>query len=205
MLENVAQWIIHVISTLGYPGIILTMAIESALIPLPSEVIMPFSGFLVSTGKFNIHLVAISGAVGNLIGSLLAYGLGYWGQEAVIRKFIKKYGKWILVTEKELDSAERLMTKYENSIILLSRIVPGVRTIISLPAGIAHLPILRFIILTFVGSLVWSYFLAYIGFTLGENWQTLGVYFHSADAIIGVGLALLIGLYIYHKLHHSKN
>ncbi|MBI3485705.1 DedA family protein [Candidatus Daviesbacteria bacterium] len=202
MLESIAQWIIHVISTLGYPGIVLTMAIESALIPLPSEIIMPFSGFLVSTGQFNIHLAAISGAVGNLIGSLIAYAIGFWGQEAVVRKFIKNYGKWILVTEKELDMAEKLMNKYEDSIVLISRILPGVRTIISLPAGIAHLPILRFIILTFVGSLVWSYFLAYIGFALGEHWNTLGVYFHSADAIIGLGLALLVGFYIYHKTKH---
>ncbi len=204
MLEVVASWIINVISSLGYPGIILTMAIESALIPLPSEIIMPFSGFLVSSGKFSLHLVALSGALGNLIGSLLAYGLGYWGHERIVRKLVRRYGKWILLTETELDYAEKLMHKYKDVVVLTSRVVPGVRTVISLPAGIARLPIYRFIILTFLGSLIWSYFLAYIGFVLGENWKTIGIYFHGADAIVGAILGVLLGLYIYHKLKPSQ-
>src|SRR5579872_4164062 len=99
MLESISQWIIHVISTLGYPGIIITMAIESALIPLPSEVIMPFSGFLASSGQFNLWLVALSGAIGNVIGSTLAYGLGYFGHEKVIRRLIRRWGKWIFISE----------------------------------------------------------------------------------------------------------
>src|SRR5258708_22062925 len=98
MLESVAQWIINIISTLGYPGIILTMAIESALIPLPSEIIMPFSGFLVTTGRFNLHLVAFSGALGNLIGSLVAYGIGYWGHERLVRRFVRRCGKFLLIS-----------------------------------------------------------------------------------------------------------
>lgn len=203
MLEAVASWIINVISTLGYPGIVLTMAIESALIPLPSEIIMPFSGYLVSTGHFNIHLVAFSGALGNLIGSLAAYGLGYWGHERIVRKLVRKYGKWILFTEDELDFAERLMRKYNNMVVLLSRVMPGIRTVISLPAGISRLPLLRFCVLTFIGSLVWSYFLAYIGFILGENWDSLGPYFHKADAFIIILIILGIGAYIYFKLHHK--
>ncbi|MBI2012189.1 DedA family protein [Candidatus Daviesbacteria bacterium] len=194
MLESIANWIINIISSLGYPGIVITMAIESALVPLPSEIIMPFSGYLVSQGKFNIHLVALSGALGNLIGSLGAYYLGYLGHEKIVRRFIRNYGKWILVSEDELDLAEKLMHRYKDGVVLLSRVVPGIRTIISLPAGIARLPIYRFIVLTFVGSLIWSYLLAYIGFVMGENWDTLGPYFHSLDAVILVIIVLLLGL-----------
>ncbi len=176
------------------------MAIESALIPLPSEVIMPFSGYLVSTGQFNLHLVALSGATGNLIGSLLAYSLGYWGHEKLVRRFIRRWGKWILLTEDELDHAEKLLHKYKDWVVLGSRVIPGVRTVISLPCGIAKLPLLRFSVLTFFGSLVWSYVLAFIGLKLGENWESLGGIFHKLDAVIIVLLLGLAGLYVWSKL-----
>lgn len=205
MLESIASWVINVISTLGYPGIIITMAIESALIPLPSEIIMPFSGYLVTLGKFSLLGVATAGAVGNVLGSLIAYALGYWGHERVVRRFVKKWGKWILLTEEELEGAEELLNKYKDLVVLGSRIVPGIRTVISLPCGIARLPLPRFIILTFVGSFIWSYFLAWIGFKLGENWDTLGPYFHKADAFIVVLILGSLGFYVYHKLHKRKS
>lgn len=201
MLELVGRWIISVISDWGYMGIILTMAIESALIPLPSEIIMPFSGYLVSTGKFNLHLVALSGAVGNVVGSLIAYAIGFWGHEKIVRRFLRKYGKWILHTEEDLDEAEKLLNKYKDWVVLGTRVLPGIRTVISLPCGIARLPIIRFTVLTFIGSLIWSYFLAWIGLVMGENWDTLGPYFHSFDAVIVV-LVLALGFwYIWHKWH----
>lgn len=179
------------------------MAIESALIPLPSEIIMPFSGYLVSTGRFNLHAVAFAGALGNLIGSLAAYYLGYWGHERVVRKLVKKYGKWVLLSEEELDRAEDLMHKYKDLIVLISRVVPGIRTVISLPAGIAKLPILRFVTLTFIGSLIWSYLLAYIGLLLGQNWHSIGPYFHKLDAVIVVLIVGGVGFYIYRHLNHK--
>lgn len=200
MLESVAGWIIHTISTLGYPGVILTMAIESALIPLPSEIIMPFSGFLVSTGRFDLNLVALAGATGNVIGSLIAYGIGYWGHERLVRRFIRRWGKWILVSEKELDETERLLHKYKNLVVLGSRVVPGIRTVISLPCGFAKLPLGRFVALTFFGSLIWSYLLAWIGFVLGQNWRTIGPYFHKLDAVIVGLIVLAIVWYIWYKI-----
>ena len=200
MLESVAQWVINVISTLGYPGIILTMAIESALIPLPSEIIMPFSGFLASTGRFDLNLVALSGALGNVVGSLVAYGIGFYGHEKLVRRFIRRFGKWILVSEKELDETEKLLHKFKDLVVLGSRVIPGIRTVISLPCGFAKLPLGRFIVLTFFGSLVWSYFLAWIGFVLGQNWRIIGPYFHKADALV-VGLIILaVVWYVYNRL-----
>ncbi|EKD85231.1 MAG: hypothetical protein ACD_38C00065G0003 [uncultured bacterium] len=200
MLESVANWIVNVISAMGYPGIVLTMAIESALIPLPSEIIMPFSGYLVSAGRFDLNLVALAGAIGNVIGSLVAYAIGYWGHEKLIRRFIRKFGRWILISEKELDETEKLLHRFKDLVVLGSRVVPGIRTVISLPCGFAKLPLGRFIVLTFIGSLIWSYFLAWIGFVLGENWDSLGPYFHKADAAVVVLIIGAILFYVYHKL-----
>lgn len=165
---------------------------------------MPFSGFLVSTGQFNLHLVALSGALGNLIGSLIAYGIGFWGHERLVRRFIRRWGEWILITERELDQSEKLLYKYKDLVVLGSRIVPGVRTVISLPCGFAKLPLARFIILTFFGSLVWCYFLAWIGLVLGENWDRIGPYFHQADALIAGLIVLAVGYYIYFHLKNGR-
>lgn len=200
MIENVASWIINVISAMGYPGIVLTMAIESALIPLPSEIIMPFSGYLASIGRFDLNLVALMGAIGNVLGSLVAYAIGYWGHEKLVRRFIRRFGKWILITEDELDETEKLLHKFKDLVVLGSRVVPGIRTVISLPCGFAKLPLGRFIVLTFIGSLVWSYFLAWIGFVLGENWDSLGPYFHKADVAVVVLIIAAVLFYVYHKI-----
>lgn len=200
MLEHIAQWVINVISTLGYPGIIITMAIESALIPLPSEVIMPFSGYLASTGRFDLNLVALMGAIGNVLGSLVAYAIGFYGHEKLVRRFIRKFGKWILISENELDETEKLLHRFKDLVVLGSRVIPGIRTVISLPCGFAKLPLGRFIVLTFFGSLVWSYFLAWIGFVLGQNWHSIGPYFHKADAAIAVLIIGAVLFYVYHKM-----
>jgi len=204
ILGALAAFVILVISSLSYGGIFLTMAIESALIPLPSEIIMPFSGFLASQGRFILVWVAIAGAFGNLFGSVLAYALGYWGHERVVRKLVKNWGKFILLTEHDLDTATEFFNKYGSFIVFLSRILPGVRTYISLPAGIARYPIVKFCTFTFFGALIWSYFLAYIGFVLGQNWHVLGPYFHKFDFLIVVLGLFLIGFYLYHKLRPSR-
>jgi membrane protein DedA with SNARE-associated domain len=200
MLEAVAHWVVTVIGDIGYPGIIIMMAIESALIPLPSEIIMPFSGFLVSTGHLNFWVVSVCGAIGNVIGSLIAYAIGFYVGEPVLRIFVRRYGKFILLTESELDHAQRLLQRYGDWVVLGSRMLPGIRTVISLPCGMARLPLGRFIVLSFVGSLVWSAFLTYVGFVLGENWDTLGPYFHSADAVILVAIVAAVGFYVWYKL-----
>lgn len=205
VIEAIVDWIVSVISALGYPGIIATMALESALIPLPSEIIMPFSGFLVSQGRFDFFLVGLSGALGNVLGSWIAYGLGYFGEGIVIRRLVSKYGKYILLSEEELDKSEKLFRKYGDAIVFLSRILPAVRTVISLPCGMAKLPFLKFTLLTFAGSLVWSYFLTYLGVLLGENWDALRPIFRKFDMLIILVVAVILGWYLYHKLKLSKS
>ncbi|MBI4037775.1 DedA family protein [Candidatus Curtissbacteria bacterium] len=204
ILEVLVFWVMGVISNLGYPGVFLLMALESALIPIPSEVIMPFSGFLVSEGRFNLVLVVFAGAFGNLVGSWAAYALGFYGEKAVVRKLVQKYGKFILLTEEEFDSSLKLFHKYGQWLAAVARVLPAVRTVISLPAGIAKLSFWKFSALTFFGSLIWSYFLTFIGVKLGENWEIIRPYFRKFDILIIAVSILLVGAYIYHKLRKKR-
>lgn len=204
LLAIIANFVIQIISTLGYPGIIICMAIESALIPLPSEIIMPFSGYLVSTGRFSLLGITLAGGIGNLLGSLLAYILGYWGHEKVVRKLVRKYGKWILFPEHELDKGISWFNQKGEIITFFSRLLPGVRTVISLPAGIARMPLGKFIFYTISGSLIWSFFLGYLGKILGDNWKILGAYFHKLDVVIVVGGLAVVAFYIFHKVREFK-
>ncbi|OGD84331.1 hypothetical protein A2165_00030 [Candidatus Curtissbacteria bacterium RBG_13_40_7] len=203
-LEIIVFWVMGIISNLGYPGIFILMALESALIPIPSEVIMPFSGFLVSEGRFDLWAIVLVGALGNLFGSWIAYAIGYWGEKALVRKLVAKYGKFILLTEDEFDASLRLFNKYGQWVAAASRVLPAIRTVISLPAGIAKLNFVKFSALTFFGSLIWSLFLGYIGVILGENWEIIRPYFRKFDIFIVVATIILIGAYIYHKLHKRR-
>lgn len=204
ILETIVFWVMGVISTLGYPGIFFLMAAESALIPIPSEVIMPFSGFLVTEGRFSLWAITLSGALGNLVGSWAAYALGYWGHKTLVRKLVVKYGKFILLTEEEFDYSLELFNKYGQWIAAIARVTPGLRTVISLPAGIAKLPFLKFSLLTFFGSLIWSLFLGYIGVQLGENWQIIRPYFRKFDFLIIAVTIIFVVVYVYYKLHKRK-
>ncbi len=193
MLEKIigvlATWIISVISTMGYGGIILLMAIESACIPLPSEVIMPFAGFLVYKGEMTLWGVALAGAIGCVVGSIPAYYLGMYGG----RPLVEKYGKWVLISPKDLDWADKAFAKHGEIIIFIGRLLPAVRTFIAFPAGVARMNMPKFIIYTFVGSLIWCWVLAYAGFKTGEHWESLKVYFHDFHLVlIAAGIIFLV-------------
>ncbi|PIQ72849.1 alkaline phosphatase [Candidatus Roizmanbacteria bacterium CG03_land_8_20_14_0_80_35_26] len=208
MIEQIITFftglIISVISKTGYFGIFGLMAAESALIPIPSEVTMPFAGYLASVARFNIYLVILVGALANLFGSILAYWLGYWGEDHVIRQLIKKYGKYLLMTEHEYERSERWFRKYGEKITFFSRILPIVRTFISLPAGVAKMNFWKFSFFTFFGSLIWSGLLAYIGFVLGKNWYTLSGYYRKFEYLIVFAVLALGIYYIVHKLQKLR-
>ena len=169
------------------------MAVESACIPLPSEIIMPFSGYLVLSGQFTMLGVTLAGAVGNVVGSVVAYYAGFWGG----RPFVERYGPYFLVSHRDLDIADRWFLTYGEAAVFFSRMLPVVRTFISLPAGIARMNFPRFVLFTFLGALPWCYLLAYIGLKMGERWEELRDYFHRFDIVIGVVLAVIIGLFIW--------
>lgn len=202
MLEKIiailATWIMGVISTMGYGGIVLLMAIESACIPLPSEIIMPFAGFLVFKGEMLLWMVAVAGAIGCVAGSIPAYYLGMYGG----RPLVEKYGKWVLISHKDLKWADHAFEKHGDIIIFIGRLLPAVRTFIAFPAGVARMHMGKFIIYTFVGSLIWCYLLAFAGFKMGEHWESLKVYFHEFHYVIaGAGL-IFVAWYLKRHFKH---
>lgn len=205
ILEAAGHWVMSLISKTGYLGIFIAMAIESCLIPLPSEVTMPFAGALAASGELNLFLASLAGAVGNLVGSWGAYWLGMRFPESVIIRFLEKWGKFLLLSPHEYEKAKMWLNKYGNSVSFFSRLLPGVRTVISLPAGVARINFMQFSTYTFLGSLLWSFLLAFVGYKLGENWEQLGPYFKKFDlVIILLGIAA-VGLYIYLHLKRRKN
>ncbi|MDO8507820.1 MAG: DedA family protein [bacterium] len=199
LIEFLAQIIKSMESSLGYFGVFTAMAIESACIPLPSEIIMPFAGSLVPE-KFNLLLVSVVGAFGNLAGSLVAYYIGKWGGLPLV----EKYGKYVLISHHDIKTAHKWFEKHGKSTVFFTRLMPVVRTFISLPAGISEMNVVTFSIYTFLGALPWSLMLAYIGFKLGENWNTLGGYFHKADLLIGAVIIVGVVWYVRRHIKHLK-
>ena len=199
-----AHAIVTVLTVAGYPGLAGLMAVESACVPLPSEVILPFAGYLVSQGAMNLYLVATVGAFGCNLGSAAAYELGRWGG----RRAVERWGRFVLLTREDLDRADWFFDRFGSIAVLIARILPVIRTFIALPAGIARMPRTRFHVYTFVGSWPWCFLLAWIGVLLGEHWDStpwLQQAFHYADAVIAVLLVLGIGHFVWkrrHILHH---
>jgi len=211
LLTVIGNWIKNVISSGGYGGIILLMAIESACIPLPSEVIMPFAGALTTTAiaasltpprdPLNLHLVAFAGAFGCAVGSAVAYWVGSSGG----REFVFKYGKYILLRRRDVLKSEQWFQKRGGAAVFIARLLPVVRTFISLPAGIAKMSFWPFLALSFIGSVPWCYLLAYVGVQFANHLDDLKKYFHGADAVIGIGLAALFAFWLWHHLRPEES
>ncbi len=203
IIEILSGFIVATISALGYAGVVLLMAIESACIPLPSEIIMPFSGYLIYTGRFNLWGVGLAGALGCVLGSIVAYYIGMYGG----RPLIEKYGRYILVSPHDLDLADRWFHKYGEVIVFASRLLPVVRTFIAFPAGVARMKMSRFIIYTFLGSLPWCLGLAYVGQLLGEQWDkndALKTWFHRFDFVIGLLLVAGAVWWVWRHVKHAR-
>src|ERR1700691_840413 len=191
ILAVLANFIIAVISSTGYLGIALLMGIESACIPLPSEIIMPFSGYLVYMGRFQLLWVATAGAIGCNLGSAIAYWVGAHGG----RPLVERYGRYVLLSRHDLDRTTAFFLKYGSITVFVARLLPVVRTFIALPPGIARIPARRFPICTFLGSWPWCFVLAYVGMRLGQSWETdprFKAVFHRFH--LGVEVALLAAI-----------
>ena len=179
----------------GYGGIVILMGIESACIPLPSELIMPFAGYLVFQGTMSLVWVATAGAIGCNVGSLVAYEIGCYGG----RPLVERYGRWILMGRRELDAADRFFARWGYLAVFVGRLLPVIRTFIALPAGIARMPRIRFHVYTFLGSWPWCFGLAWLGMKLGENWRVIGKYLHKFDVVIVV--VLVVGIVWFVRSH----
>ena len=188
--ELLSGYITGFISSVGYSGVFILMAMESAALPIPSEVVMPFAGYLAYQGAFNFYLIGLIGALGCMAGSIVSYYVGLKGG----RPFIDKYGKYILLNHHHLELSEDWFKKYGDKAVFFSRFLPVVRTFISLPAGLGKYSAKKLMIYSFVGSLPWTFALAYIGFKLGPYWTNIISFFNGLDILI---VAIIIGLAVY--------
>ncbi|MEM0950620.1 MAG: DedA family protein [Cyanobacteria bacterium P01_H01_bin.74] len=201
ILETVMTFIHQVIAAGGYWGVAILMAIESANIPLPSEFIMPYAGFLAQQGKLNFHGAAFAGAAGCVLGSVPSYWLGQWGG----RSFLLRYGKWLLLSQHDLAAAESWTKKYGDMAFFICRMLPVVRTFISLPAGILGASFWPFVIYTFIGSLVWCYGLVWVGVYFGQNLEAFREIWHKFDYAILLLLTVLGIWYIWRHVKHIRH
>lgn len=188
LIEAVILYITGAIAAMGYWGIAIGMAIESANIPLPSEVILPFGGYLVHTGRLEFWSAVMAGTVGGTAGSAVSFYIGRYGG----RPILIRYGRYVGFSVKHLNMAERWFSRYGEATVFFTRLMPIVRTFISLPAGISGMNFSRFLIYTFLGSLPWSILLTYAGLKLGQNWQAVKPWFHRLDVVVALGLAALV-------------
>ena len=207
-MTGIENWFLDVINSIyafmQWPGVMILMAVESACIPFPSELIMPLAGWMLikepGLTVWWVFIAGLVGAVGNTIGSDVAYYVGKW----LGRPFLNKYGKYVLISQHDLDTADRWFTKRGSWTVFIGRLLPLIRTYISLPAGIAKMNIWKFNIFTFVGSFIWSAGLAYGGYLLGEHWEELRSAMRPFDPIIAAVIVILIGLYVWRHIRHLQ-
>ncbi len=209
MLAFIDQIVIPFLNQLygavGYLGVMIAMAIESAMIPLPSELILPYAGFLVSDpsqiepltrSPWSFWIVVIVATIGNTLGSLIAYAIGAWGG----RPFLERYGKYLLIRPHEIETAERFFEKYGAATVFFSRLLPIVRTFISFPAGVVRMPLRRFIVYSTAGAFLWSILLVYAGTVLGANWEAIRHALQPFDLLIAVAFVLLVAVFVWWRL-----
>lgn len=199
IIEGLVEFAIQIIENFGYLGIFILMLLESTAAPIPSEAVMPFAGFLVNSGKFNIFVVSFVGATGSLAGALLSYYVGKF----LGRKFILKYGKYLLISQKHINTTENFFNKHGSKAILFARFVPVVRHLISFPAGIAKMNLLKFSIYTFLGSFIWCLILAYLGYVLAENWLIIRQYTEILDYFI-IFIVIIFVLWFWIKFKNKN-
>jgi membrane protein DedA with SNARE-associated domain len=203
--QIVIPFLTNLYGAIGYLGVLVASLIESAMIPLPSELILPFAGFLVGNpasvepmthGPWNFWLVVIAATIGNVLGSLIAYAIGAWGG----RPLLERYGKYLLIRTEEIDTAERFFAKWGSQTAFFSRFLPVVRTFISFPAGVARMPLGRFIVYSAAGALLWSVGLVYAGTVLGANWVDIRHSLQPFDTVILVIVVIAVVLFVWWRL-----
>ncbi len=201
MLSDLAAWVAKTIESiilaLGYPGIALVMLIENLFPPIPSELVMPFAGFLAAQGRMDFWTAIFSGSVGSVLGALILYYFGVWADEAVIRALIRRWGRFIGTNEGELDRAMAFFARYGEAVVFFGRLIPIIRSLISIPAGMKRMALGRFLFFTTVGTLVWNIALTLAGLWLGARWEEvlafLKVYQNLTLAVCVIAVLAFVG------------
>jgi membrane protein DedA with SNARE-associated domain len=203
MAELVAQlvtWATNVIAEVGYAGVALLIALEAVFPPIPSEVILPLSGSLSASGKFNVFVMVASATVGSLGGASMLYGIGRWGGERRIGDWLDRYGKWLLLSRSDLDRSREWFARYGSPAVLIARVIPGMRSFVSVPAGLARMPYGRFLVFTAIGSALWDGALVGAGYFLGKNWSRVQGWIAPLGPLVYGFIALLLVLFIGRRL-----
>jgi membrane protein DedA with SNARE-associated domain len=203
--QQIVQFLTSVLQTIGWPGVLVIMTLESANIPIPSEVTMPLAGWMLVQARGGTALDAFLlggffGALGCTIGSAISYWLGAWGG----RPLIQRYGRWIMVSEEDLEKADKWFARWGDWAAFVSRLLPIVRTFISFPAGVTRIKFWRFLVFTFIGSFIWCALLSLGGYYLGENWEALRRIMRPFDIPIAIAIVAGLGYYIYHHVQKGK-
>lgn len=195
LLEQVGGWIESLIAAIGYPGIVLAMAIENIFPPIPSEAVLPFAGALSAKGEMNFWGAVAAGTAGSLIGAVVLYAIGYFAREAGARRIVEAYGKYVFISERDLDRSAEWFERYGEAIIFFGRLIPLIRSIVSVPAGYTRMNIVRFLIYTTLGTTLWNLILTYIGRVLGENWADISEMMAPYENGTLIALALIVLLF----------
>lgn len=195
MIQSIIDWLVNAISTIGYPGVFISVFLESFFAPIPSEIILPFSGFVASTGKMDLVFVIVIATVAAYLGSLPFYFIGKWGEKPVIN-FINKYGKYLFIQQKDVDKVFGAFDKYGKGVVFFGRLIPMIRTLISFPAGVAKMQFARFSMYTLFGSLTSNILLTYAGYQLGDHWSVVSKWIEKYQNVILVLIIIAVLLYI---------
>lgn len=200
VLSNLGDWIKGVIETLGYPGIVLVMALENVFPPIPSELVMPLAGFMANEGTFNLIAVIIAGMLGSVIGALILYYFGAWANELVIRRFIRRWGRYAFISEEDLDVSLGYFHRHGEVVIFFGRLIPIVRSLISIPAGMDRMPMPKFLFFTVLGTTIWSAILSYAGWVLKENYELVAGYVERYQSVVIVLVLLGVLAFVYLRI-----
>jgi membrane protein DedA with SNARE-associated domain len=200
LVGRLGETIQNIIRSLGYIGIVLVMAAENIFPPIPSELVMPLAGFMAREGTFNIWLVILTGMLGSVIGALVLYYLGAWANETVIRRFVRRWGRYALISESDLDVSLGYFNRYGEVVIFFGRLIPLVRSLISIPAGMNRMPLPKFLFFTMLGTTLWSAFLSFMGWILQANWELVVGYIEQYQRVVLVLIALAVLAFIYFRI-----
>lgn len=204
VVQQLSQFALETISTLGYPGIVAVMALENVFPPIPSEVVMPFAGFLVTEGRFQLFTAIVMGTIGSLLGAVFWYLFGAWGNEIVVRNFLRHYGKFLFISENDLDRALEYFEKRGEIIIFTGRLIPIIRSLISIPAGLSRMEWKKFLFFTTLGTSIWTTILTVAGKILGENWPRVGEWLEKYEHLVLGLLVTGLAYFIYHQFRVRK-
>jgi membrane protein DedA with SNARE-associated domain len=200
ILGDLVAWATEVIYAIGYVGVALLIALEQVFPPIPSEVLLPLAGSLSATGRFNLAFVIAAATIGSCLGAAILYGIGRFGGEHRIGPFLDRYGKWMLLSRADLHSSRAWFARHGTWAVLVARLIPGMRSIVSVPAGLAHMPFARFMLLTAIGSGIWNIGLVGAGYVLGQNWDQVKDWLAPLSPIIYLTMILVVTLFVGRRL-----